>query len=105
MTCPKDTTRLFFVIADRRLTGRVPQGPERLKPGVVAHLPEPGVDDVEMRPHELLVGQVADELEGALARIHNPFDQLFYRGHPSDIAVHWVPFNMLVQGAGVCGVG
>ena len=54
---------------------------------MVAHLPEPGVDDVEMRPHELLVGQVTDELERALARISNPIYQLFYRGYASNIAV------------------
>ena len=73
-----------LVGADRGLAAGVPERPHRLEPGVVAHLPEAGVDGGELRAHQLLVAEIGDELEGALPGVPHPIRQLFRRYQLSD---------------------
>ncbi len=67
---------LILAVDDGRLTAGVAQGPPRLEPGVVAHLPESRIHHGKLRPHQLFIGQVTDEVEGALARVLHPLDEL-----------------------------
>ncbi len=46
--------------------------PLLLEPGDVADLPEERIDDGQARPHQLIVGQVGDQVDGAAAGVAHP---------------------------------
>jgi hypothetical protein len=52
------------------------QNPFLLEPGDVADLPEQGIDNGHLRPHELIIIQISDQFHGSLPGIGNPGDQL-----------------------------
>ena len=51
------------------------QNPEFLKPRDVSDLPPKRIDYAQTRPHQLLAGQVADQLERSLAGLAQGLDQ------------------------------
>ena len=64
-----------FVGSHGGLTGGMAQDPVGLEPGVVADLPATGIDAEQLRPHQLLLGQIFDQLEGPLAGVTDPVDE------------------------------
>ena len=81
-------------------SGCVAQDPVLLEPGDVADLPEKGIEDLELRDAELLVGEIVEDLQRASPGVPDPAGELVrvdigrahgwradpgsYRGRPCD---------------------